>query len=221
MTIPEIEKQLKTYEQAGKRMFVTSSFQTHSIPLLHILSQIDVTVDVMFLNTGFHFAETVQFRDEIIDLLKLNLVQVRSLVPKSQQRDSQGQLYFVSDPDYCCYLNKTQALEPYLMQYNIWINGVRGDQSSFRKELKTEEAAPFDTTRFHPMLDWSSKMIYEYRMKFDLPEHPLDKEGYQSIGCAPCTRKFDLSDERSARWFGMNKTECGLHTELVQKEPKK
>jgi len=218
MTISEIEQQLKRYKQAGKKMFVTSSFQTHSIPLLHILSEIDVAVDVMFLNTGFHFPETVRFRDEIVELLNLNLVQVRSLVPKSQQRDAQGQLYFVSDPDYCCFLNKTQALEPYLMQYDVWINGVRAEQSDFRKNLDVEQDAPFGTVRFHPMLDWTAKKIYVYRKEFELPEHPLDQEGYQSIGCAPCTRKFDLSDERSARWFGLNKTECGLHTDLMEKK---
>lgn len=82
--------------------------------------------------------------------------------------------------------------------------------------MKVEQQGPFDIIRFHPMLDWSAKQIYEYRMLHQLPEHPLDKKGYQSIGCVPCTRKFDMSNERSARWFGMNKTECGLHTDLIK-----
>jgi len=217
MTVEEIEKQMKKYEAAGKRIFITSSFQTHSIPLLHILSKTGVKFDVMFINTGFHFPETMIFRDEISNLLKLNLTDVHSMVPKCQQKDADGQFYFVSDPDYCCFLNKVQSLEPTLLQYDIWISGVRGDQSATRKSMKIEQPAPFNTTRFHPILDWNAKQIYEYRKQYNLPEHPLDAQGYQSIGCAPCTRKLDLNDERSARWFGMNKTECGLHVELVDK----
>lgn len=217
MTLKEIHNQLNKYKISGKKLFVTSSFQTHSIPLLHILSQAEIEFDVLFLNTGFHFPETISFRDKIVEHLGLKLINVRPLVSKINQKDSDGQFYFVTDPNYCCYLNKTQALEPYLMQYDIWINGVRADQSAVRKNMKIEQPAPFDTIRFHPMLDWNIKQIYEYKKLYHLPDHPLDKEGYQSIGCLPCTQKFDLSSERSARWFGMNKTECGLHTDLISK----
>lgn len=215
MTVTEIHQQLKKYQKAGKKVFVTSSFQTHSIPLLHILSTSEVEIDVLFINTGFHFAETVAFKDTISAILGLKVIDVRSQVPKSLQKDEEGHFYFASDTDYCCFLNKTQPLEPYLMQFDVWISGVRSEQSSTRKSMKTEQEAPFNTLRFHPLLGWSSKEIYEYRMCNNLPEHPLDKQGFQSIGCAPCTRKFDASDERSARWFGQNKTECGLHKDLI------
>ena len=103
-----------------------------------------------------------------------------------------------------------------MKDYDIWISGVRADQSASRSAMKLEQEAPHDILRFHPILDWNPKMIYSYRMQYNLPEHPLDEKGYQSIGCAPCTRKYDFSDERSARWFGLNKTECGLHTELIK-----
>ena len=216
MTITEIHRQLKKYQLANKKIFVTSSFQTHSIPLLHILSTSGVDIDVLFINTGFHFPETVSFKDTISELLQVKVIDVQSQVPKNLQKDEEGHFYFASDSDYCCFLNKTQPLEPYLMQYDVWITGVRANQSSERKNMKTEQEAPFNTLRFHPILDWSQKEIYEYRKKYKLPEHPLDKEGYQSIGCAPCTRKFDINDERSARWFGQNKTECGLHKDLIK-----
>ncbi len=216
MTVKEIEVQLKRYQNSGKKIFVTSSFQTHSIPLLHIISNSNVSVDVMFINTGFHFPETIEFKDEIASLLQLNVIDVCSQVPKNLQRDEENNFYFASDSDFCCFLNKTQPLEPYLMQYDIWITGVRADQSSDRKKLKVEQEASFNTLRFHPMLDWNPKKIYDYRMRYKLPEHPLEKEGYLSIGCAPCTRKFGINDERNARWFGQNKTECGLHKDLVK-----
>lgn len=216
MTIAEIHQQLKRYQITNKKVFVTSSFQTHSIPLLHILSTSGVEVDVLFINTGFHFPETVSFKDTISDLLQVKVIDVQSQVPKNLQKDEEGHFYFASDSDYCCFLNKIQPLEPYLMQYDVWITGVRANQSLERKNMKTEQEAPFNTLRFHPLLDWSQKQIYEYQKKYNLPEHPLDKEGYQSIGCAPCTRKFDVNDERNARWFGQNKTECGLHKDLIK-----
>lgn len=216
MKIDQIEKRLKIYGASGKKIFATSSFQTHSIPLLHLLSQQGVPVDILFINTGFHFPETLAFRDEIVELLEIEVIDVLPQIPKHQQKDKDGNFFFVSDPDHCCYINKTQPLEPYLHKYDIWISGVRAAQSSVREQMSVEEAAPHGTMRFHPVLDWTSKDIYEYRKEYDLPEHPLDKYGYQSIGCAPCTRKFDPNDERAARWFGMNKEECGLHTELIK-----
>ncbi len=216
MTINKIFEQLKTYQKSNKKIFVTSSFQTHSIPLLHIISKSEVNVDVLFINTGFHFPETVVFKDEISNLLKINIIDVRPQVSKNQQLNEDGHFYYASDSDFCCLLNKTQPLEPFLMQYDVWISGVRASQSAIRSKMKTEQEAPFYTMRFHPMLDWNEKQVYEYRMKHNLPEHPLDKKGYQSIGCAPCTRKFDINDERNARWFGQNKTECGLHKDLIK-----
>ncbi len=216
MTVHEIHEQLKKYQKSNKKIFVTSSFQTHSIPLLHILKNANVAIDVLFINTGFHFPETVSYKDEIGKLLNINIIDVRSQVSKSQQLDEDGHFYYASDSDFCCFLNKTQPLEPFLMQYDVWISGVRANQSAVRKNMKTEQEAPFNTMRFHPMLDWTQKQIYDYQIKHNLPEHPLDKEGYQSIGCAPCTRKLDINDERNARWFGQNKTECGLHKDLIK-----
>ena len=83
--------------------------------------------------------------------------------------------------------------------------------------MKEEQPAKYGLMRFHPMLDWTMKDIHEYRMTYNLPEHPLEAKGYISIGCEPCTRKFDPEmDEREARWYGLNKTECGLNTDLVK-----
>jgi phosphoadenosine phosphosulfate reductase len=94
---------------------------------------------------------------------------------------------------------------------------VRGDQNANRKKMQVEQDSARGSKRFHPMLDWTSKMIYEYGKEFNLPKHPLENQGYMSIGCEPCTRKVDLNNDRSGRWFGLNKTECGLHTDLASK----
>jgi phosphoadenosine phosphosulfate reductase len=215
--VTEIHHILDSYRTSGKRIFASSSFQTHSIPMLHIVSSWDTSIPVYFLETGFHFPESRRYRDEIAQLLNLNLIKLESPVPKIAQRDLSGNFLYTSDPDRCCYLNKVLPLEPVLREHDVWISGVRRDQTQFRKGLQREQDGAFDTTRFHPMLDWDARMIWAYRKHHDLPEHPLEAKGYLSIGCVPCTRKFAEADEgRTGRWQGMTKEECGIHTEFVK-----
>ncbi len=218
MKFEEIEQQLKKYKEDGKKLFSTSSFQTHSLVMLHIISRIDNSIPVYFLNTGYHFPETVSFKDQIASEFGLQVKEVKSSMPRYMQKDHEGRLLFTSDPDHCCYINKTAPTEHLLRNHDVWINGVRADQSAVRKSMKVEQPAPFDSLRFHPMLDWSIKEIYSYIREHNLPRHPLDAKGYLSIGCEPCTRRLDPEmQEREARWYGMNKVECGLHTDLVEK----
>jgi phosphoadenosine phosphosulfate reductase len=218
VNVESIKRKLTEYKEQGKKIFTTSSFQTHSIVLLDIISKIDNTIPVYFINTGYHFSETIVFRDQVAALLKLNLRDVSSFTPRNMQKDAKGKLLFTSDPDFCCYLNKVQPLEPILAEHDVWINGVRADQSSVRKSFKEEEASPHDVIRFHPMLDWNTKSIELYIKENNLPRHPLEAKGYFSIGCEPCTRKFDLEwNAREGRWFGLKKTECGLNTDLINK----
>jgi phosphoadenosine phosphosulfate reductase len=212
-----IQEKIKGYKEAGKTLFTTSSFQTHSIVLLHIISRIDKNIPVYFINTGYHFPETIAYRDLITDLLGINMIDLKSTTPKSLQKDSDNRMFFTSDPDFCCFLNKIQPMESIMRSHDVWINGIRGDQSAVRKAMKVEQPAPHNVLRFHPMLDWTPKMIFDYLKEFNLPKHPLDAQGYSSIGCEPCTRKMDPEMmEREARWYGLNKVECGLHTELAK-----
>lgn len=218
MTVAEIEAQINTYQKEGKKLFTTSSFQTHSLVMLHLISKIDNSIPVYFINTGYLFPETMSFRDEVADRFGLTVIDIKSGTPRLMQRDASGRFLFTADPDYCCYLNKTHPMETILASYDIWINGVRADQSAVRKAMKVEQPAPFNTMRYHPMLDWTNRDIFKYIRENDLPRHPLDANGYLSIGCEPCTRKVDPEmSEREARWYGLNKVECGLHTDLVQK----
>lgn len=214
--IEEIRQKLAAYEKDGKSCFVSSSFQSHSLPLLHLISRFQPGIPVYFLNTGFHFPETMSFRHEIADRFQLNIIDVVSPVSKSGQRDEQGKFFFVNNPDHCCYLNKVLPMEPILQQHDVWINGVRRDQTKFRSTLKEEETLAGGKLRYHPMLDWTSKMIYDYRKEHHLPEHPLEAQGYLSIGCMPCTRSFAETQEiRSGRWAGQSKEECGIQTEFL------
>lgn len=216
MEIESIKKNIAAFKNEGKKIFATSSFQTQSIPLLHIISRIDNSIPIYFTNTGYLFPETLSFKDDLAKKFDLNIIELFSDTPKVHQLDEDGHLLFASDPDYCCYLNKISPLEPILMEYDVWINGVRADQNANRKNMKEFQDAAYSTVRYHPILQWKSRDVYQYIADNKLPSHPMEKKGYLSIGCEPCTRKFvDGGNERNARWFGMNKTECGLHTELA------
>ena len=132
-----------------------------------------------------------------------------------------GNLLFTSDPDFCCHLNKVQPLDPILMEYDVWINGIRKGQNANRAQMQKEEKSKFGVLRYHPILEWSQKMIFSYMNEHKLTQHPLMQKGYFSVGCEPCTRRLQEGennlDSRNGRWTGMKKTECGLHTDLVAK----
>ncbi len=218
MEINQIKEKIEQYKAEGKKLFTTSSFQTHSLVLLHVISQIDSTIPVYLINTGYHFPETIAFAEQVCKEFKLPLIDLKSETPKSMQRDTEGRLLFTSDPDYCCFLNKTQPLDIVLRSHDVWINGIRADQSKTRSAMLVEQPAPHGALRFHPMLEWSKQQIWRYIKQHNLPRHSLDAKGYVSIGCEPCTRKPDPGmQEREARWYGLKKTECGLHTDLVSR----
>jgi phosphoadenosine phosphosulfate reductase len=207
---------LKSISDEGKSMFVTSSFQTHSIPLLHIIAQSGIEIPVYCLNTGFLMPETLAFASEVSKQLGFDVHQVYSATPKHQQRDGNGNFFFTSNPDYCCHINKVEPTSRLLDRFDIWVNGIRADQNLNRRSMKEFQKAGERSMRYHPMLDWSNKEVYDYIKAHNLPRHPLESQGYLSIGCEPCTRKTNLNDPREARWFGLSKTECGLHTELAK-----
>lgn len=207
---------VREFQAEGRTLFASTSFQGHSVPLLHMISRIDPGIPVYYVDTGYLFPETLRFRDVLAERLGLRFTGIRPLVPKSQQRNAEGALMYTWDPDRCCHLNKVQPMERLLAEYGVWINGVRADQSATRRAMQVEQAAAFGCLRYHPLLDWDARSIHAYRKEHELPPHPLEAEGYLSIGCEPCTRRvMDGYDERTSRWFGLNKTECGLHTDLA------
>jgi len=215
MDITAIFQKIRQYLDEEKSVFTTSSFQTHSIVLLHIISRIDRSIPVYFLNTGYHFPETIRFKDDVAAAFDLRVFNLDPLVPKNMQRNREGNLLFTSDPDYCCYINKVQPVEGLLDLHDVWISGVRADQSHHRRQLQEELVLQQNTLRYHPMLHWPQAMIEQYIEYFDLPRHPLEDQGYTSIGCEPCTRPAEKNNQRGGRWFGQNKTECGLNENLV------
>lgn len=218
--IDRIAHELAAYAASGDRLFATSSFQSNSVVLLHLLSRLASEVPVYFLQTGFHFPETLRFKRTLTERFGLDVRALRSPVSRDQQR-SQGRLLFSVDPDHCCHLNKVLPLEPVLAAHDVWVSGVRAGQSSTRAAMGRTARGRGGITRYHPIIDWTARDVYAYVTAHELPAHPLEAQGYVSVGCAPCTRRpIDEPDlggdtatdgERGGRWAGMAKTECGLH----------
>jgi phosphoadenosine phosphosulfate reductase len=155
----QVQRHLDGYRSRGLTLFATSSFQTNSVVLLHMLSQVAHDVPIYFLNTGYHFPETLTFRDELARRFRLNVISLVSPVSRLQQRDQRGRLLFASDPDRCCELNKVQPLESVLMTKDKWINGVRASQSPARRAMRVEEPTHHGVLRYHPLLSRKSQMM--------------------------------------------------------------
>lgn len=209
--VEKIQNQILNYQKAEYELCITSSFQTHSLPLLHIVTQAIPDLPVLFIDTGFHFPETYAFRNQIAEDWQLNLINIQSKTAKNQQVDAEGQFLFSTDPEYCCHINKVEPLDEGLKGYDVWIAGLRRDQTSHRNTLQEEVFLDNGLMKYHPILEWNSKMIYQYAQEHQLPRHPLEAKGYLSIGCMPCTNSISEDMERSGRWYGSKKTECGIH----------
>jgi phosphoadenosine phosphosulfate reductase len=177
-------------------------------------------VRVVFINTGFHFPETLAYRDEIVRRFDLrHFVELQPVMPREEFARTHGLDLYARDPDLCCQINKVEPLRRYLPGVRAWINGRRRDQAAARHDIRVVEALQGGLHKVNPLAAWTTRDTFYYMEQHGIPTHPLFEQGYASIGCAPCTRPVLAGeDERSGRWAGQNKTECGIHTFLD--EPK-
>lgn len=228
MNIAELNKKFETADPHailrwaiatyGQKTAVSSSFGAQSAVLLHMLSEIDPAVPVLFLNTGFLFKETIQYKDLLAKRLKLN---IREFLPTPQQLEIVRKRLAEPNnkPGVCCDETKVDLMKRSLEGVSCWIAGLRRKQSSTRKDIEIIEEYGSGLIKVHPIAPWTSKDVYDYMKKHDLPFHPLWEKGYTSIGCEPCTRPPNPGeDERSGRWAGQDKTECGIHTFLPKEK---
>ncbi|MEV6430531.1 phosphoadenylyl-sulfate reductase [Nocardia sp. NPDC051463] len=181
--------------------------------LVHLAAQVRSGVDVLFLDTGYHFAETIGTRDAVEAVYGVNVINARPEHSVTEQDQLLGKDLFARDPGECCRLRKVVPLKKSLGGYNAWVTGIR------RVEAPTRANAPlisfdeaFGLVKINPIAAWSDDEMQAYIEQHGILVNPLVEEGYPSIGCAPCTRKPEPgSDPRSGRWAGLAKTECGLH----------
>ena len=202
-----------TWKTFQPHVILTCSFQHDGVVLAHMLRTVAPQVPVVFINTGFHFAETLAYRDEIRRRFGINLVELDPIMPRDEFAWAHGLDLYARNPDLCCHINKVEPLKRYLPGVRAWINGRRRDQSNTRQAIRPVEAFQSDLYKINPLAAWTSRDTFYYMEQHDIPMHPLFEQGYASIGCAPCTRPVLAGEgERDGRWAGTGKTECGLHT---------
>jgi phosphoadenosine phosphosulfate reductase len=198
-----------------RRACITCSFQAEGMVVLHMLRRCLPDVPVLFLDTGYHFPETYEFRDQLTREWSLNLVNITPAQTVEQQESALGILYR-EDPTRCCQLRKVEPLMRALAPFRTWFTGLRREQSITRKNLRKAELHQLPTgnviTKVNPLADWSSGQVWEYTRAHNLRYLPQYDQGYLSIGCQPCTAiPEDPTNPRSGRWGG-RKLECGIHT---------
>ncbi len=196
----------------GDRLVVASSMGDEV--LVHLASVAAPGVDVLFLDTGYHFAETLGTRDAVATTYDVTVRTVLPLITVEQQTAEHGPDLWSRDPDACCAIRKVEPLERGLSGYDAWATGMRREDAPTRSDI---DVVGWDTRRdkvkLNPLAAWTQADVDRYAEEHGVLLNPLRQLGYASIGCEPCTRPVAAGeDPRSGRWSGTGKTECGLHT---------
>ena len=203
--------------EAGAGLSATSGYVVASnmqdAALVSMAAKVRPGVDVLFLDTGYHFVETIGTRDAVEAVYDVNIVNVTAENSVAKQDELFGKDLFAREPADCCRMRKVEPLGRALQGYSAWVTGIR------RVEAPTRANAPliswdnaFNLVKINPIAAWSDEEMQAYIDANDILVNPLVFEGYPSIGCAPCTSKpAEGADPRSGRWAGLSKTECGLH----------
>lgn len=194
---------------------LTCSFQAEDVAVLDFVRKLRPDIAVLFLDTGYHFAETYSYRDRLATAWNLNIVNLQAGRNVAEQESAFGRLY-ETQPDRCCQLRKVEPLFRGLERYDVWFTGLRREQSPTRANLQPIEdhrlPAGKRLFKVSPLWDWTWKEVWSYLAVNEIPHLPLYDLGYTSIGCEPCTSlPADPGNPRSGRWSG-RKLECGIHT---------
>jgi phosphoadenosine phosphosulfate reductase len=198
-------------ETFGERFCVTSSFA--DAVLAHVVSRVAPGVDVVFLDTGLHFAETLRVRDVVQRTLPVTVRSIRPQLTVKEQDEKFGPRLYARSPDECCDLRKVEPLERGLANYDAWAAGLRRDESPTRANTPV---VGFDVNRgkvkVSPLAAWNQADVDQYISRHNVPVNTLLRQGYGSVGCWPCTRRTPPGeDPRAGRWPMFDKSECGLH----------
>ena len=199
-----------TDPQVG-RIALVSSFGAESVVLLHLVSVIDRTTPVLFIDTEMLFAETIAYQAEVADKLGLTITRITADRAKLAFEDPDNTLHQFNT-DACCALRKTEPLERALSGYDAWITGRKRYQGATRAAVDFFEAEGDIRIKVNPLAHWDRADLEDYMVNNRLPRHPLVAKGYPSIGCAPCTSPvMPGEDPRAGRWRNSEKVECGIH----------
>jgi phosphoadenosine phosphosulfate reductase len=195
----------------GQRVVVTTSLQ--DAVLVDLAARVRPGIDVIFLDTGYHFAETLGMRDAVRSTYDVRLLSVQPGQTVAEQDEAHGKDLFGRNPDLCCHLRKVAPLNTMLGLYDGWVTGLRRAESMSRKDATAIEwDSRREMVKINPIVNWTDDEVDDYIEERGILVNPLRAEGYPSIGCAPCTMPVAEGDDpRSGRWADSNKKECGLH----------
>jgi phosphoadenosine phosphosulfate reductase len=201
-------------EQFGSQWCVASSMADSVVP--HLASRVSPGIDVVFLDTGYHFAETIGMRDAVAATLPVNVRTVLPLATVAEQDARHGPRLHARNPDRCCALRKVEPLDRALEPYRAWASGLRRADAPTRAGAQVVEwDARRNMVKLNPIASWTDEQVDAYIAEHGILVNPLLYDGYGSIGCAPCTRRLLAGeDTRAGRWAGTDKVECGLHGEF-------
>jgi phosphoadenosine phosphosulfate reductase len=204
-------------QQFGDGLVIGSSFGKDSLVVIDMAQRSVPDIPVLFLETGYHFPETLEFRDRLRNERHVNIVDVYPTFSVEEQDAQFGPNLFARDPDQCCAMRKVFPLQVALRSRRAWMTGLRRTQHEARAKTPVVEWQELDPDghgvfKVNPVIAWTLHQVDDYVTEHHLLTHPLLLEGYRSVGCAPCTRKSKAGDgERSGRWAGTSKVECGIH----------
>ena len=187
------------------QVMLTSSFAATSAFLLKLFSDVNKEQQVFFIDTGYHFEETLKYKDKLVQLYGLNVKSISAI--KEEHEFTTKDETWKKNPDFCCSINKVSPLESIKKNYKVWVSGLMEWQSDHRASLDIFEMRG-EILKFYPLLDITKEQRDAFIETHQLPFHPLVAKGYNSIGCSHCTIP---SEDRSGRWNNNPKTECGLH----------
>ncbi len=195
----------------GRGLAVAASMQDAVVP--HLVSRTIPDVDVLFIDTGYHFPETLRTRDRIAAQLPITVLTLTPTRTVAEQDAELGARLYDRDPDVCCFLRKVNPLAQALQGYSAWVGGGRRADSPTRATLPVVSwDHSHNMVKISPIVAWSDADVEAYQVRNDLPRHPMIGDGFPSIGCAPCTRRIQPGeDPRAGRWAGHAKTECGIY----------
>jgi phosphoadenosine phosphosulfate reductase len=200
-------------DRFAPHLVMTSNFGPEGVVVIDKLARIAPQTPVVYLDTGFQFAETDRLKERIRERYRINIVEQRAELSVAQQNGLYGKRLYERDPDLCCRIRKVEPLRRALAGYDGWIAALRRDQSPTRAKIRVVEwNARHELVKVHPLAAWTRRDVWDYIIRHNLPYHPLYDDGYTSIGCEPCTQRVAAgAHERSGRWEGKGKLECGIH----------
>ena len=202
-----------TKQLPNERVVMGTGFGPPGIVLLDMLFKVTRDISVFYIDTGFLFDQTYDLKDKLQKKYGFELLRISTDLTPEMQEDQYGEKLWEKDPDSCCNIRKVLPLKDTLKNYDVWITGIRKKQTEVRNQSNLIEfESRFEVIKINPLINWTHVEVWDYIKTHNLPYNPLHDRNYPSIGCQQCTSPVcSGEDDRSGRWKGSNKTECGLH----------